>query len=263
MGKVEPTNTSVLSLEGLHLYHSGRSNCSARVRLLLEEKALDLTSHHIDLLNKENITEEYFGINPKGLVPALVHDGQVIIESNDILHYLEDAFPDPGFRDVPEARQPEIDEWLKISGDMHIPAIKTFQYYKINASLIPKSEEEEELYWKLQKDPELRAFHGKHSHGKSFTDEDAAGAVALLNDIFSRMNRTLTDSEWIVGDSYSLADISWGPTITTLQGGGFDFEPYPEVGRWYDALCRRPQFDKAVIEWRNQANWEKMRGRSA
>ena len=67
---VVPTNASVLELRGIHLYHANRSNCSARVRLLLEEKALDWTSHHIDLGRKENISEEYFGINPKGVVPA-------------------------------------------------------------------------------------------------------------------------------------------------------------------------------------------------
>ena len=82
---VVPTNKSVLEFKGLHLYHADRSNCAARVRLLLEEKDLPWVSHHIDLGKKENISEEYFGINPKGVVPALVHDGTVITESNDIL----------------------------------------------------------------------------------------------------------------------------------------------------------------------------------
>ena len=40
MGIITPTNTSVLSFKGLHLYHTARSNCAARVRLLLEEKEL-------------------------------------------------------------------------------------------------------------------------------------------------------------------------------------------------------------------------------
>ena len=66
MGIIEPTNEYVLSLKGLHLYHTARSNCAARVRLLLEEKELAWTNHHIDLGKKENISEEYFGINPKG-----------------------------------------------------------------------------------------------------------------------------------------------------------------------------------------------------
>ena len=55
---VEPTNKSVLKYEGIHLYHADRSNCSARVRLLLEEKELPWVSHHINLKEKENINEE-------------------------------------------------------------------------------------------------------------------------------------------------------------------------------------------------------------
>ena len=52
---VIPTNKSVESLEGLHLYHGAISNCSMRVRMTLIEKGLDWTSHHLDLKKKENI----------------------------------------------------------------------------------------------------------------------------------------------------------------------------------------------------------------
>ena len=255
MGVIEPTNTSVLGLKGLHLYHANRSNCSARVRLLLEEKGLRWTGHHIDLGQKENISEAYFGINPKGLVPALVHDGKVVIESNDILLYLENTFPMPGFRDVASDRQRDIDYWLQQSGDMHLPAIKTFQYSKVNAALLPKSKEEEALYQKLQKDPDLLTFHGKHSGGKSFSETDEKQAVALLDAIFAKMNDALSDSEWLVADTYTLADISWGPTITTLMGGGFDFTPYKEVERWHDGIRQRPQFETAVMKWRSKATY--------
>ena len=124
---VEPKNTAVLEYEGLHLYHAHRSNCSGRVRLLLEEKGLAWVSHHIQLAKRENVTEDYFGINPKGVVPSLIHDGKVVTESNDILAYLEEAYPDPGFRAVSDQFQPEIDQWLKLSGDTHMPGIKTIQ----------------------------------------------------------------------------------------------------------------------------------------
>jgi len=255
MGIITPTNTSVLSFKGIHLYHTARSNCAARVRLLLEEKDLPWTSHHIDLGKKENISEEYFGINPKGVVPSLVLDGEVVVESNDILHYLEEKYPEPNFRDVADDLQPEIDYWLQQSGDLHLPAIKTFQYYKINAALLPKTQEEEERYAKLQKDPEMLAFHGKHSGGKSFTEEDADGAVSLLNAAFDKMEAAIGDGGYIVGDKYTLADISWSPTITTLVSGGFDFGPYPHVESWYEKVLQRPTFQKAVIEWRKKATY--------
>ena len=89
MGVVVPTNTSVKSFRGLHLYHAGRSNCSARARLLIVEKDLPWTSHHVNIYERENVTPEYFGINPKGLVPTLVHDGVVIVERGTVPAALE------------------------------------------------------------------------------------------------------------------------------------------------------------------------------
>jgi glutathione S-transferase len=252
---VTPTTKSVFEMNGLHLYHANRSNCSARVRLLFEEKGLDWTSHHIDLGTKENISEEYFGINPKGVVPALVHDGTVVTESNDILLYLEEKYPEPGFRAVADEHQSYIDYWLKVSGELHLPGIKTFQYFKMNAALMEKSEEEAARYAKLQKDPEMLAFHGKHSDGNNFSEADADAAIALLNENFVKMEQAISEGGWLVGATYTLADISWSPTITTLTGGGFDFTDYPNIQDWYERIRQRPQFEKAVIEWRKQATY--------
>ena len=247
---VVPANTSVLELKGIHLYHANRSNCSARVRLLLEEKELDWTSHHIDLGKKENISEEYFGINPKGVVPALVHDGTVIAESNDILLYLEKQFPEPGFRAVSPDRQSEIDYWLKMSGDLHIPGIKTFQYYNLNAALLEKTEEELALYKKLQNDRELLAFHDKHSEGRSFSEADADAASALLDEYFanrSRRSRTVTG---LVGASYTLADHLLVADYNDPAGGArFGI---PKLQEWYDAYPA-PQF-KRRLRMAQQAN---------
>ncbi|MAF47875.1 MAG: glutathione S-transferase family protein [Rhodospirillales bacterium] len=248
---VEPKNTAVLEYEGLHLYHAHRSNCSGRVRLLLEEKGLPWVSHHIQLAKRENVTEDYFGINPKGVVPSLIHDGKVVTESNDILAYLEEAYPDPGFRAVSDQFQPEIDQWLKLSGDTHMPGIKTIQYYKINAAAMKKTDEEVALYRRLQKDPAYLEFHGKHDlPGQSFSSGDADKAQSLMDGIFVNMDGILANNEWLVGDAYTLADISWSPSITTLMGGDYDFDAYPHLKAWYDRISKRPAFEKAITEWR-------------
>ena len=255
MGVIAPINETVLSHTGLHLYHTARSNCAARVRLLLEEKKLDWVGHHIDLGKKENITEEYFGINPKGVVPTLVYDGEVVVESNDILLYLEEKFPEPSFREASEKYQAQIKYWLQQSGDLHLPAIKTYQYHKINAKLLPKTEEEEARYAKLQKDPDMLAFHAKHSGGKNFSEEDVNRAISLLNSVFSKIDEAIADGGYIVGDRYTLADISWSPTITTMIAGGYDLGPYTHITDWYEKISRRPQFQEAVIEWRKKATY--------
>ena len=89
------TTREVLEWQGLHLLHFVGSTCSKKVRIALAIKGLNWTSHHVDLVKRQNYSDWFMGINPRGLVPVLVHDGQVHIESNDILDYLEQLHPTP------------------------------------------------------------------------------------------------------------------------------------------------------------------------
>ena len=253
MGVIEPDNTSVKALKGLHLYHTGRSNCSARVRLLILEKRLPWVSHHIDLYSRANISAEYFGINPKGVVPTLVHDGRVVVESNDILSYIEEQFPQPCFTPaIPENVQ-VMNNWLKRSGDIHIPGIKTYAYARVNAALVVKTPEEVARYRELQKDPELLAFHAKHDlPGSSFSDQDVNDAAALLTEALTDMEKAITSDGWLAGAAYSLADISWAPTYATLSRAGFPLEEFPQITQWYERILRRDAAQRALSDWFTQ-----------
>ena len=107
---IVPTNKSVEAFEGLHLYHGAISNCSMRVRMTLIEKGLVWESHHIDLKNKENISDEYFGINPNGLVPVVRDgDGPALWESGAILRYLSSAYGGGAFWPADLMARAEVD----------------------------------------------------------------------------------------------------------------------------------------------------------
>jgi glutathione S-transferase len=89
----EVTNSAVKTFKGLHLYHSKNSHCCRQVRLALSLKQIQYTSHDIDINSKnENVQQDYIGINPRGLVPTLVHEGKVIVETIDILLYVDKTF---------------------------------------------------------------------------------------------------------------------------------------------------------------------------
>ena len=66
----------------------------------------------------ENFRPWFLGINPRGLVPVLVHDGAVHIESNDIIQYLEKTFPTP--RLIPAGHENEVAALLKHEDDLHL-----------------------------------------------------------------------------------------------------------------------------------------------
>ena len=79
----------------IELYHHGTSVCAAKPRILFAEKGLEWTGHYIDILKGEQFTSAYLKLNPKGVVPTLVHAGHVFWESTLMCEYLDEVFPDP------------------------------------------------------------------------------------------------------------------------------------------------------------------------
>ena len=76
------------------LYHHGSSVCAAKVRFLMAEKGLKWDGVYIDILKGEQFTPDYMKLNPKAVVPTLVHDERVITESTVICEYLDRTYPD-------------------------------------------------------------------------------------------------------------------------------------------------------------------------
>ncbi|KPA21774.1 Stringent starvation protein A [Shimia sp. SK013] len=247
MAVITPTNTSVQELNGLHLYHGDMSNCSMRVRMTLIEKGLDWTSHHIDLKKKENISEEYFGINPNGLVPTLVHDGVVHIESNDIIDYLDNTFPHPSLRALDN--NAEMMEWLHLAAAIHLPAIKPYVYATKIAKHLKKTREEQAQYDALQANDDLKEFHAKHKGSRQFSDEDVGKAQAILAECHVKLETALQGQDWIMGEQFTLADISWIPLYHVLLGCGYAYDTYPNIQRWAAALQEKPSFQQGVLKW--------------
>jgi len=249
MGIVTPTNKDVLDFKGLHLYHAGISNCAMRVRVTLEEKNLPWTSHHLDILNKEHLTPEYFGINPNGLVPTLVDDGVVIIESDDIIDYIDEKYPQPPLRATTASGLEEMYGWMKLAVNNHVGAVKTYIYYHKIQKFMRKTEQEQSEYLDLQANKELVDFHEKNSSAKGVSEEDVARAEKILTDCFSKAEIILKDNNWLVENRFTLADIAWVPLHFTLIRADFSFDQYPAVNEWANRISERESFKKGVVDW--------------
>lgn len=249
MPKIEPKNKTVHELRGLHLFHAGWSNCSMRVRMTLEEKALPWTSHHLDTREGEHITPEYFGINPNGLVPTLVHDGDVWIESCDIIRYLDDTWPEPRLVPAGDAVRAQISAWMQLAAAIHVSAVKTYMYCAGPGKRRGKTPAELERYRRLQSNEELLAFHTRQSSNEGLSREDRDSAERLLQQAFARLEAQLARQRWLAGDEFTLADITWLPLQFTLERAGFSFDRYADVEAWAAAIAARPSFEKAVLRW--------------
>jgi maleylpyruvate isomerase len=89
----------------MKLYNFFRSGTSHRLRIALNLKGLEYEYLPIDLRTEQHLGAEYRALNPQGLVPALVDNGHVLIQSPAIIEWLEERYPAPALLPGnPEAR---------------------------------------------------------------------------------------------------------------------------------------------------------------
>ncbi|HEV7913332.1 MAG TPA: maleylacetoacetate isomerase, partial [Albitalea sp.] len=79
----------------MKLHNFFRSSTSHRLRIALNVKGLPYDYVAVDLRSEQHLAPAYRALNPQGLVPALEHDGQVLIQSPAIIEWLEERYPAP------------------------------------------------------------------------------------------------------------------------------------------------------------------------
>jgi glutathione S-transferase len=112
----------------LELYHHGSSACAAKVRFALAEKRLDWTGHYVDILRGDQFSADFLAVNPKAVVPVLVHDGVVIRESTVICEYAEEVFPEHPIYPRAPAERAAVRIWTKAVDEELHPACSAITY---------------------------------------------------------------------------------------------------------------------------------------
>jgi glutathione S-transferase len=237
----------------LELYHNAASTCSQKVRMILAEKGLEYTSRPIDLIAGEQHDPAYVKLNPNHVVPTLVDDGAVLIESSLINEYLDDRFPELPMRPASAAGRHAVRLWIKRFDEsiQRAVGIVTFAIGP-RRMLLELPAEVREANIAAIPDPKRRAErasvieHGIHA-------PEFAGAlgrlVALLDDVESALNA----QSWLSGESFGLADAGLLPYAVRLDhlamGPLLAADVRPRVADWYARLQARPAFAVAVTAW--------------
>jgi glutathione S-transferase len=235
------------------LYHFPFSTCSQKVRLVLAEKGLEFDPHEVNLITGEQHDPEYVKLNPKHVVPTLVHDGCVLVESSLIIKYLDDAFPDPPMRPSDALGRYRADRWVKrIDEELHVAApTVTFALGPRNA-LLQQPEEAREANIAAIPDPVARARRRSVlDHGVKAPE--FAGALGVFLDGLDAMEVELGDRAWLSGDRFGLADASALPYVLRLEHLGLDpvLDPAvrPLVADWLARVKALPSYATAVEAW--------------
>jgi ganglioside-induced differentiation-associated protein 1 len=239
----------------LTLYHHGSSACAAKVRFALAEKHLHWRSCYVDILKGEQFAPEFRALNPKAVVPVLVHDDVVVPESTIICEYLEEVFPEhPIYPRSPRYRA-EARNWTKAVDEELHPACSAITYIVSHRHTIQRqgaiSFEEflehagaEGRAARLQKWQWIQ--RGIHAPG-------ATEKIRLYDSYLHKMEAALAQAEWLVGNEFSIADIAMTPYLNRLDAlamqGLWVGGRLPRVADWFQRIRERPTFKPSFIDW--------------
>ncbi|WP_224247472.1 glutathione S-transferase family protein [Hyalangium gracile] len=186
-----------------------------RARWMLEELAVPYEGAVVNLMKGEQKQPAYLQVHPLGVVPALVDEGQTIIESAAIVMHLADKFPEKGFA----------------------PAVGTLeraQYYQWI------------LYAMTEMDPHASAAF-VHSH----VLPEAQRSPAVVENATKRFKVTaavveahLKGREFLVGNKFSGADVVMGGVLLVASKLGLLGE-FPALQAYLGRLVERPAAKKA------------------
>lgn len=233
----------------LELYHNAASTCSQKVRLVLAEKGLDYDSHDIDLIGGGQHAPDYVKLNPNHVVPTLVHDGAVLIESSLINEYLDEAFPETAMRPADPVGRHGVRLWVKKIDELHPSAgVITFA---IGPREMLRSAPEEVREARLAAIPDPAARERRRSvieHGVKAPE--VAGALRRFVQMLDTVEAKLPKGAWLSGDDFGLADAAVLPYVLRLDHLAMTplIDARTSVADWYARVQARPSFETAVTK---------------
>ena len=240
----------------LDLYHQGSSVCAAKVRFALAEKELEWRGHYMDILAADQFAPAYIKLNPKAVVPTLVDDENVVVESTVIYEYLEEVFPAVRLAPDDAGRRAKMRLWTKaVDEDLH-PACGELTFVSCHRHIINRlGPEGREKF--LNSTPPSSVTASWHSRKRTLVGEGFAAVgvevkVKLYDDYLGKMEAALQDSDWLVGDSFSLADVALTPYVNRLDMlsmSGLWEANRPRVADWFARIKARPAFKPSFLDW--------------
>ena len=232
----------------LELYHTVNSVCAQKVRIELTEKDLDWESR-LMTLQGDQFDEAYLKLNPNGVVPTLIHDGQPVVESSVILYYLEDCFPD--IRLMPEDPMARvtvrlfnkfIDEYVHNACTVLTFAIAFRSRFQ---KLDPVN-----LEGYLSSAPnQKRSDHKRDVIAHGLDSKFCIEAVRNFIKLLQWIERATLEHDYLAGDEFSLADIAVIPYVIRLDMLRLVpmWHSYPRVAAWHERMRRRPAVERAIV----------------
>jgi ganglioside-induced differentiation-associated protein 1 len=251
-------------MSDLILYDFGNSVCCQKVRITLRAKGLDWKAIPVDLFKAEQYSPEYRKLNPKGVVPTLVHDGKPVIESTLICEYIDQTFTQ-GPRLIPADPwlQARMRLWSKMVDDGLFEGVTELSFsamFRERMRTMP--EETRQKRFRNVGDPRRTdRFKSTYEHGVQ--SPFVVHAIAAYERAFKTLEGDLAEGgPWILGADPTLADINLMPLVARLDYLGLlDLWTggRPRVQQWWKHAQAWPYFKTGLSDLISEAEFTEMR----
>ena len=217
------------------LYNAPQSTCSQRVRFVLHAKGLPFEEHKLNLLEGDQLKPEYLAINPNGVVPSIIHDGAVVIDSAVIIEYLDEAFPNVApLRPRGLAELARMRTMMRFIDEMPAASIRVPTF---NIAFLPRFQKmSESEFLAFAESKPLRKEFMLAMGQKGFPQKDMDEALGRLSRSVERMDEWISASRgpWLMGRGLTLADISVMPCLIRLEDLNLEhlWKNKPAIARW-------------------------------
>ena len=173
----------------LILYNAPHSTCSQKVRLCLAEKKLPFQEIKLDLgAGKDHLKPDYLKLNPNGVVPTLVDDGRLIIDSSVICEYLDERYPDVRLTPDDLVERARMRAWMRFLEEVPTAAVRVPSF---NMAFLPRFAGLDRGRF-LEEQADIRPLR-KHFYRRmgptGFKKEDVEASLEQLGNTWARMEQ--------------------------------------------------------------------------
>ena len=245
----------------LTLYHGRTSVCSIKARLALAEKGVDFDSR-LMTLRGDQFDPDYMRLNPNAVVPTVVHDGKVVIESTVIMHYVDEAFDGAPLMPADPLERAQVRMMEKLMDEYVHVSCMTITFATANRASLARLKPEE-MEAELAKAPDAKRAEIKRQVAAQGLDAPpVAEALRVQATLLDRIEAAMPRGPYLAGSSWSLADAAATPYVWRLDKLKLArmWDRRPGVAAWYARVRQRPSFETAVETWVTAADHARYAG---
>ncbi|KAL3504288.1 hypothetical protein ACH5RR_034129 [Cinchona calisaya] len=238
----------------MQLYHHPYSLDSQKVRLALEERGVDYTSHRVNPITGKNMDSFFFRMNPSAKLPVFQNGSHIIFDTIEIIKYIERiALVSSGGDDATLSSQ-EVMEWMNKIQEWD-PNYFTLFHIPVKYRVFVSKFLRRVIIARMAESPDLASAYHRKLREAYETEEKLRNAEVLrrseehLARLLDEVETKLGETSYLIGEEFTLADVMLIPVLARLVLLNLE-ESYinsrPNLVEYWNMVKQRPSYKKVI-----------------